>query len=78
MIVVAGNGGSGARTVPFRADRISDRRVLDELITLNGEDDSYSLRCEPLDKRFRFIDVGLVTRRLQPGGECAASGYDPR
>jgi hypothetical protein len=45
----------------------------------DGSAEIYSLRCEPLDQRFCFIDVFPVTdNRQAPNGGCHAAGSDPR
>ncbi len=69
----------GGRSITYQANQIPARDVLEDLIVKNGATESYSLGCEPLDKRFCFIDVHSVTdNRQAPRGECAAAGYDPR
>jgi hypothetical protein len=63
--------------VTYQANGIPAREVLEDLMAKVGEEESYSLRCEPLDKRFCFINVQSVLNRVQaPSGECTALGFD--
>ena len=69
----------GGRSITYQANHIPAREVLEDLIVKDGSAESYSLRCEPLDKRWCFINVNLVTdNRQAPRGECVAAGHDPR
>jgi hypothetical protein len=56
------------------------RTVIEDLIGYVGGEQSYILRCEPMDKGFCFISVLQDTIRKPPtapqSGVCSALGYD--
>jgi hypothetical protein len=68
----------GGNSIEYGANRITARMLLQDLLAHTGNE-SYSLRCEPLDKRFCFINVRATSERLLDSGRtCSAPGYDAR
>jgi hypothetical protein len=67
----------GGKSVTYQANGIPARKVLEDLMARTGEEESYSLRCEPLDKRFCFINVESVLNRVHtPSRGCTAGGFE--
>jgi hypothetical protein len=67
----------GGKSVTYQANGIPAREVLEDLMAKIEEEESYSLRCEPLDKRFCFINVHSVLKSQHAKrGECTALGYE--
>ena len=67
----------GGKSVTYQANGTPAREVLEDLMAKIEEEESYSLRCEPLGKRFCFINVHSVLKRVHtPSGECTALGYE--
>lgn len=71
----------GGQSITYQATNQPARTVLEDLMRSMGGKESYSMRCEPMDKRFCFISVGGVEARRKPGtapasGVCSATGYD--
>lgn len=70
----------GGQSITYQATNQPARTVLEDLMRSMGGKESYSMRCEPMDKRFCFISVGGVEARRKPGtapasGVCSATGY---
>ncbi len=67
----------GMRFVTYEASGRAARDVLEDLLDLAAAHESYSLRCEPLDKRFCFINVEPRTGDRKPKGDgvCTALGW---
>ena len=68
-----------AKVVHYEAVDTPARIVLEDLLALDGGNQSYNLRCQPLDNRFCFINVHAT---MQRGGayrdRCTALGYEAR
>jgi hypothetical protein len=71
----------GSQTTHYEATDQLARLTLEDLMIAAGGNGNYVLRCEPLDKRFCFIDVEYPANRVPTtaphSGVCAALGYDP-
>ena len=70
----------GEQSISYQATNQPARTVLEDLMRSMGGKESYSMRCEPMDKRFCFISVGGVETRRKPAsapksGVCSAAGY---
>ena len=71
--------GWGSRVIRYQAVNRRARDVLEDLLVENGLHESYTFRCQPLDKRFCFINVYRTFDRPRVvGGECAALGRSSR
>jgi hypothetical protein len=70
----------GMKSMTYGAIDQTARSVLEDLIANIGNEESYALTCEPLDKRFCFItvrsDVVRKPATVPQGGVCSALGYD--
>jgi hypothetical protein len=69
---------SGERSVKYQADGVPAREVLEDLMVSDGTEESYSLRCQPLEKGHKhcFINVHGASNRLDaPSGNCIAAGF---
>lgn len=70
----------GMKSMTYAATDRAARSVLEDLIANTGDEESYALTCEPLDKRFCFITVraDLVRKpsTAPQSGVCSALGYD--
>ncbi|HWE87362.1 MAG TPA: hypothetical protein VG267_20620 [Terracidiphilus sp.] len=71
----------GEQSITYQATNESARTVLEDLMRSMGGKESYSMRCEPMDKRFCFITVGSVEASRKPrtaaaSGVCSGAGYD--
>ena len=70
----------GDQSITYQAAKQPARTVLEDLMRSTGDKESYSMRCEPMDKRFCFISVREVDARRKPGtapasGVCSGAGY---
>jgi hypothetical protein len=70
----------GDQSIAYQATNQPARTVLEDLMRSTGGKESYSMRCEPMDKRFCFISVRGVETRRKPGtaptsGVCSGDGY---
>jgi hypothetical protein len=70
----------GMRSITYHATDQIARTVIEDLVGYVGGEQSYILRCQPMDKRFCFISVLRDTIRKPPtapqSGVCSALGYD--
>jgi hypothetical protein len=70
----------GTRSITYHATDMAARTIMQDLIGYTGGEQSYVLRCEPLDRRFCFISVFRDTIREPPtapqSGVCSALGYE--
>ena len=67
----------GDKSVACQANGVSAREVLEDPMAKIGAEESYSLRCEPLDKRICFINVHSVLKSQHAKkGECTALGCE--
>jgi len=69
----------GGQSIAYQATNQPARTVLEDLMRNAGGKESYSMRCEPMDKRFCFISVNRVGARRKPGtapasGVCSGAG----
>jgi hypothetical protein len=71
----------GSQTIHYEATDQLARLTLEDLMIAAGGNSSYVQRCEPMDKRFCFINVGPALNRIPKSapqsGVCGALGYDP-
>ena len=70
----------GEKSITYQATNQPARTVLEDLMRSTGGKESYSMRCEPMDKRFCFISVRGVEARRKPAtapasGVCSGVGY---
>jgi hypothetical protein len=70
----------GQPSITYQVTNQPARTVLEDLMRSMGDKESYSMRCEPMDKRFCFISVTGVEARRKPGtapasGVCSGAGY---
>lgn len=69
----------GSDPMSYRADELPARQILEDLMSAVNPYESYVLRCEPMDKRFCFINVHGNAPRIPAtapqSGRCSASGY---
>lgn len=70
----------GSRTVHYEATGQTARLILEDLLIAAGGATSFVQRCEPMDKRFCFINVEPTINRVPAAapqsGVCGALGYD--
>jgi hypothetical protein len=71
----------GSQTIYYEATDQVARLTLEDLMIAAGGNSSYVQRCEPMDKRFCFINVEPALNRIPKSapqsGVCAALGYGP-
>jgi hypothetical protein len=71
----------GSQTMRYEATDQVARLTLEDLMIAAGGNSSYVQRCEPMEKRFCFINVEPALNRIPKtapqSGVCAALGYDP-
>jgi hypothetical protein len=71
----------GSQTIHYDATNQEARLTLEDLMITAGGATSFVQRCQPMDKRFCFINVEPTVKRIPAtapqSGVCAALGYDP-